>query len=500
MSTIDLVNSALALLGGVIMAVTGTLLKIRTDARTAARLVYAELTRNGTSVAYFRRTDTWPTAATASSRTVWEEHGQALARFRGGELFHTVHRGYAALEGVQFIAADTNLAEPRRSDLIDLAVSDLLGAVRALAAVARVPPERLQAEVRRLSARPAGPGPAAAGALTDSGAVPPALLATIVDRSGTDAAPATRHGADGPVECTVYDARNGELLPGTLARGWGDKPTGDPAVDDAYDILVRTAVFFHDVFDRRSIDGLGTPLTAVVHFGRGFGNTFWNGNRIIVGDGDDLVFARFSVAPEVVVAELCNMMPEIARLGGDGQRGALGASLRDVFGLLVRQYAYGESAGDASWIIGEGLLLPGVDGEGLRSFRLPGTAYDDPVLGSDPQAAHMDEYRDEGRAEHREAAVHRNSGIPSRAFYRAAVALGGHAWECAGAVWYRGLTDPAAGGPVPDPGAGDGPPAFAAFARRTVAVADRHYGSVARKAVRRAWADVGVLHEGVGDP
>jgi hypothetical protein len=499
MGALDLLNTALALLGGGVVAVIGTLLKLRSEVRTSARLVYAELTRNCTSVAYFRRTDTWPAATGGTSRTVWEQHGPSVARFQGGGLFHEVHRGYAALEGVQFIAADSALAEPQRSDLVDLAVSDLLSAVRALAAVAGIPQDRLDAEVRRLSARPVGPGGAeASGGLTDSGAVPPALLATIVDRSGADAPPSARHRAHGPVECTVYDAGHSRLLPGTLARGWGDRPTGDPAVDDAYDILVQTCGFFHDVFGRRSIDNHGTPLTAVVHFGDGFGNTFWNGNRIIIGDGDDLVFKRFSVAPEVVVAELCNMMPEIARFGGAGQSGALGASLRDVFGLLARQYAHGEAADDASWIVGEGLLLPGVDGEGLRSFRLPGTAYDDPVLGSDPQAAHMDEYRDEPRAEQREAAVHRNSGIPSRAFYRAAVALGGHAWECAGAVWYHTLTHagpqlPGATGDFGDPAGLGSSATFAAFAERTVAVADKRYGSVATRVVRQAWTDIGVL-------
>src|SRR3546814_15192822 len=37
--------------------------------------------------------------------------------------------------------------------------------------------------------------------------------------------------------------------------------------------------------------------------------------------------------------------------------------------------------------------------------------------------------------------VHINSGIPNRAFYLAAAALGGSAWERAGRVWYRTLTD-----------------------------------------------------------
>ena len=55
-------------------------------------------------------------------------------------------------------------------------------------------------------------------------------------------------------------------------------------------------------------------------------------------------------------------------------------------------------------------------------MKAPGTAYDDPRLGKDPQPAHMDDYvettEDNG-------GVHINSGIPNHAFYLAATALGG---------------------------------------------------------------------------
>ena len=37
--------------------------------------------------------------------------------------------------------------------------------------------------------------------------------------------------------------------------------------------------------------------------------------------------------------------------------------------------------------------------------------------------------------------VHINSGIPNHAFYLAATALGGHAWERAGRIWYDALHD-----------------------------------------------------------
>jgi Zn-dependent metalloprotease len=37
--------------------------------------------------------------------------------------------------------------------------------------------------------------------------------------------------------------------------------------------------------------------------------------------------------------------------------------------------------------------------------------------------------------------VHINSGIPNRAFYLAAVEMGGFAWEKAGKIWYITLRD-----------------------------------------------------------
>src|SRR5258708_32221712 len=111
----------------------------------------------------------------------------------------------------------------------------------------------------------------------------------------------------------------------------------------------------------------------------------------------------------------------------------------------------------------------------------PGTAYDDPQLGKDPQPAHMDgfvrTYRDNG-------GVHISSGIPNRAFYLAATGIGGNAWEKAGRVWYDTLT----GGSLASTAD------FATFAAATVATATQLYGSsnTAVSAVRKAWTGVGV--------
>ena len=85
----------------------------------------------------------------------------------------------------------------------------------------------------------------------------------------------------------------------------------------------------------------------------------------------------------------------------------------------------------ADWLIGAGLLT--FPNQALRSMKMPGTAYNNPVMGHDPQPADMAHFvhtaSDNG-------GVHINSGIPNRAFYLLATALGGNAWEKAGQIWY----------------------------------------------------------------
>ena len=68
----------------------------------------------------------------------------------------------------------------------------------------------------------------------------------------------------------------------------------------------------------------------------------------------------------------------------------------------------------------------------------PGSAYDDPLIGKDPQPAHMDDYV---RTHEDNGGVHINSGIPNRAFYLAATEIGGFAGDKAARIWYAALRD-----------------------------------------------------------
>jgi Zn-dependent metalloprotease len=280
----------------------------------------------------------------------------------------------------------------------------------------------------------------------------------------------------------VFDAGGSQDLPGAAARHEGQAPVHDMAVNEAFDGLGATYDFFHEVYQRSSIDDEGLPLDATVHFGRRYDNAFWNGRQMVFGDGDGEIFNRFTIALDVIGHELAHGVTEDeSQLAYLFQPGALNESLSDVFGALVRQYALRQTAAEADWLIGAGLFTPAVKGVALRSMKAPGTAYDDPVLGRDPQPSHM---RDFVRTYDDNGGVHINSGIPNHAFYLAAREIGGYAWERAGRIWYEALRDPQL-----RPNAG-----FARFARLTVAGAERLFGagSPEQQAVAGAWYAVGV--------
>src|SRR5690554_3519925 len=281
---------------------------------------------------------------------------------------------------------------------------------------------------------------------------------------------------------TISTADHTETLPGRAVRAEGDGPTGDDATDEAYDGLGHTYEFFSAAYSRASIDNADLPLDGTVHYGDAYDNAFWDGTRMVFGDGDGEVFNRFTLSLSVIGHELVHGLTQYTtNLIYQGQSGALNESISDVFGALVEQYTAKQTTDAASWLIGEGLFTELVEGTAIRSLKAPGTAYDDDVLGKDPQPGHMDAYivtaDDNG-------GVHLNSGIPNRAFYLVASELGGFAWERAGRIWYDTIT---AGGL---PANSD----FARFARATEDAATTRFGdgSAEHRAVARAWESVGV--------
>ncbi len=238
---------------------------------------------------------------------------------------------------------------------------------------------------------------------------------------------------------TIFDAGNTENLPGTLVRREGEKPKGGKTVSEAYDYSGSTYNFYKDIFERNSIDTRGMKLDSTVHYGEDYNNAFWNGTQMVYGDGDGEIFQRFTKSIDVIGHELTHGVTQYeAALEYEEEPGALNESFSDVFGSLVKQYSLKQKADKADWLIGNGLFTRKVRGTALRSMKEPGSAYNDPTIGKDPQPGHMKDYvnttSDNG-------GVHINSGIPNRAFYLTALELGGYAWEKAGRIWYVTLTE-----------------------------------------------------------
>jgi Zn-dependent metalloprotease len=289
----------------------------------------------------------------------------------------------------------------------------------------------------------------------------------------------------GELRRTIYDAQNQQQLPGKLVRGEGDPATDDVCATEAYDYSGKTYDFYETIFSRNSVDDRGSRLDSSVHYGVRYDNAFWDGQQMIYGDGDGELFNRFTISLDVIGHELTHGVTQYtAGLQYSGQSGALNESMSDVFGTMVKQWALGQSVDEADWLIGADLLAPAINGVALRSMKNPGSAYDDPRLGKDPQPKNMNSYvnttEDNG-------GVHINSGIPNYAFYLTASAIGGNSWEKTGKIWYDTLTKRLV--PSAD---------FQAAADGTVGTAGDLFGanSPEQTAVMNAWQKVGIQPSG----
>jgi Zn-dependent metalloprotease len=275
----------------------------------------------------------------------------------------------------------------------------------------------------------------------------------------------------------IHDQQGSTTTIGDVVRGEGQPPTEDPAVNEAYDGLGDTYAFYWDAFNRDSIDGAGMALHGMVHFGSKYNNAFWDGEEMVFGDGDGVLFTRFTAALDVIGHELTHGVTQFeVNLVYSGQSGALNESISDVFGSMVKQYKLNQTSAKADWLIG-----PDCVGEklkpALRSMKAPGTAND-----YDDQPADMDHYV---RTVEDHGGVHTNCGIPNLAFATTAVELGRHSWDKAGPIWYAALRDPKL-----RPNSG-----FRSFANATIRQAGILYGSNSKavQACRAGWEKVKVL-------
>lgn len=281
----------------------------------------------------------------------------------------------------------------------------------------------------------------------------------------------------------IDSANNGQNFSGTLVRKEGQKPTGDVAVDEAYAGAGNVWTFYKQIFGRNSLDNRGMILKSTVHFGENFDNAFWNGTRMVYGDGDGTIFRRFTGDISVIGHEMTHGVTQFtAKLAYHDQPGALNESISDCFGTMIKQYSLNQTADQADWVIGASLFEPNIHGVGVRSLKAPGTAYNDPRLGKDPTVANMVDY---SRDKQDHGGVHTNSTIPSHAFYLASAAIGGYSWEHMGKVWYDVLTNTLGKNAQ-----------FKNFANLTTQSSRKIFGqnSIETRSLISAWQQVGVTN------
>jgi Zn-dependent metalloprotease len=285
----------------------------------------------------------------------------------------------------------------------------------------------------------------------------------------------------------VYDAQNSRDDPPprneVLIREGGPllTPEQDPTnnANECYVGLGKTYDFYCNFFQRNSMDNKGMKLDGFVHAGDLY-NAYWDGREFVFGDGDGVIFDGFTDELDVIAHEVTHGVVEYTSplAYWDSQSGALNESLADAFGIMVKQWGENpkspQTVDQASWLIGEGIWADGVYGRALRDMKNPGTAYDDPKVGKDPQPAHWKDFKKTSQDSGGGALI--NSGIPNRAFYLAATMIGGYAWEGAGPIWYRALTS----GKLREKAT------FKEFADLTIESAGKHVDKI-----REAWNLVG---------
>jgi Zn-dependent metalloprotease len=200
------------------------------------------------------------------------------------------------------------------------------------------------------------------------------------------------------------------VLPGTLL-GTEAAPPG-PGNQDAVFTHANTgfAYDYYQAFGFDSYDDAGHTMRSTVDFGVNYNNAFWcgdpcaaaygsllDGEQMVYGDGNGVVFSPLGRDPDVVVHELTHAVTEkTAGLDYFGQTGALNESYSDVHAVL---------ANPPNWLVGEQSYTPGTPGDALRDMI-------DPHNGNQP--ADMSEFVNTAGDN---GGVHINSGIPNRAAY-----------------------------------------------------------------------------------
>jgi Zn-dependent metalloprotease len=246
--------------------------------------------------------------------------------------------------------------------------------------------------------------------------------------------------------------------------------------------------FFHNKFNMESYDNENAPIDVHINFGQKYNNAFWDGKRMVFGTGDQKYFNTF-LTQNVFTHEFTHAITEYkCGLKYENQPGSLNEHLSDVFAVCGDHINLAQRPTEATWLIGEGVFTKAINAKGLRTFKNE-LAYDDRIIGKDPQPKHMKDFKNLPNTEAGDwGGVHINSGILNRAFYEFCILAEtergdervNYSWNAPAQIWfatYRKIE--------PDND-------FQKFAIDTITVAKRIHPQLVPQ-LRKAWQIVGIL-------
>lgn len=244
-----------------------------------------------------------------------------------------------------------------------------------------------------------------------------------------------------------FKGRGGLPSAATEARLEGRPDVASADVNRVYEFSGYIFEFFKEHFGYV----LEQPMIHVVNYNDdaravGFDNAGFNPmekglSMMLYGNGDGKIFKSFTSDIGVIAHELGHNFlhgkygAKFTVMGSHyGQPGAVSEHICDVIAKCVEAKYNGWDDLVEHWFIGANLMVnPNFS---LRDMAEPGSAYDDPKLGKDPQVAHM---KDFVVTDDDHGGVHLNNGIMNRVFTLFAENVGGAVYATPLDVWLLAL-------------------------------------------------------------
>ncbi len=232
----------------------------------------------------------------------------------------------------------------------------------------------------------------------------------------------------------TYDMNNSTR---TNRAAVGD--SSDSELNTTHNAVGTTLDFLSTNFGRDSYDDNGAVVRSYGHYSRNYVNAYWDGQRLVFGDGDGYN-ANYLGVLDVTAHEFGHAVTDReANLTYSYESGALNEAASDILAAAVEAYQDG-ATGQDTWDVGEDCWLAD------RALRFMQSPSDD--------GASYDYYPARYTGSSDNGGVHWNSGIANHFFYllaeggqhhnsayRSGNTVAGIGIDDAYAIWYEALTN-----------------------------------------------------------